>query len=66
MSLQEELQRKFGGLGSCDERYRLEDEYLKENYPEMFQKEKLHNFANPLIEFFETCWQVGFEPEAIG
>lgn len=55
VALQEELQKKFGELGSCDERYRLEDEYLKENYPEMFQQEKTHNFAMPLIEFFEKC-----------
>ena len=55
--LQEELQEKFGDLDPCEERYSLEDTYLKEKYPVMFHQKKVHDFANPIIEFFERSWK---------
>lgn len=51
--LYKELQKQFGHLKEGEERYRLEDEYIKENYPHMQQQEQAHNFAAPLIDFFE-------------
>ncbi len=53
IEIQEELQEKFGHLEANEERYQLEDAYMKEQFPAIAEQEKSYNFAQPLIDFLE-------------
>jgi hypothetical protein len=57
VELNKKLREKFGHLEDSEERYRLEDAYLEENYPVLFEQEKSYDFVTPFIKFFEKRWE---------